>query len=355
MRRNRSNQLTVILSLLILFSGIVLPNLIYPMLDPFMEQITLLEVSAEGGSGIVFSGPPSLYPMDHYDTSNTRPLNSEERQLLISLGITDLLLSMMQSRNMQIEGMEQVFADRLLAAFEYLETNRDKDPPCFVIYACDIDMDGTDDLQCAVNLRGTLIFFLVLDEQWSKVVIPDDLASDDQPEEPVDPPTEETPDLSTTSPDGQSEISVPDSSDDLLTADGDTELPDDTGNQVSILPPDRLPLTEHYAIWAFSYNLTQEAFEANQNYLADSFRYIDLNFSHNYRYSFESLLMMQNGQNPKDDDIVYDSSYVLNPQIYSYDAYNYILYVYDLEDATRIIFYIDANSSACMGFIIQEL
>jgi len=350
MKRNWSNLVTLALAVVVLLSGIILPNMIYPLLDPFMEQITLLEVPSDSESSLVFSGPPSLYPMNLYNPENTRPINPEEEQLLTSLRIMDFLLSLMSRRGMPVLGMEAVYSDRLLSSFEYLETNSDKYLPCFVMNGCDIDNDGKVDLQCAVNQRGIVIFYLILNEQWSKVIITLENTNNQ-------PPASDTDGLDApTSNQGPTGL-APDSQNDNEPLDSD---PDNTTTSPPVQSPnsivsDRMPIAEHYAIWSFSYAVNIEALKINQIYLAKSFRQVDLNFCHNYRYSFDTLLLIQNGIIPEVDNTVYDSSMILNPQIYSYDKYNYVLYVYDLIDSTRLIFYIDALSQDCMGYIIQEL
>jgi hypothetical protein len=363
MIRKRSNLITLALATIIVLTGMLLPNMIYPMLDPFMEQITLLEVSGEGDTGIVFSGPPSLYPLDLYSTSDKRQLETEELHQLRTMGITDFLLGLMADRGMPIEGFEQQYGERLLTAFEYMSPQNDKDPPCFFIYACDIDADNVPDLHCAVNTQGRVIMFLVLNDQWSEIKVS---ALVDLNEPVIDQNNQGSPeeaplgaingmnDANNNQNDQAEAVGEPDNNTDGTgnageAGGGTVDLP------IDLLPGDRVPISEHYAIWSVSYSLIHQKAFAGQEFLTDSFNLIDLNFSYNYRYSFDTLVRAQSGLLPNTEESLPDSSYSLSPQIYTYDTYNYVLYVYDLAYNTRIIFYIDSHSLDCVGFIIQEL
>ena len=360
MIRKRSNLITLALATVIVLTGILLPNMIYPMLDPFMEQITLLEVSGEGDTGIVFSGPPSLYPLDLYSASDKRQLDNEELQQLRVLGITDFLLGLMADRGMPVEGFEQQYSERLLAAFEYMNPQNDKDPPCFFIYSCDIDADNVPDLHCAVNTQGRVIMFLVLNDQWSEIKVSTMIGFD----EPVVDPDSQG-DLEDTSDGAVDETNAADNNQNEADGDADNDGQNTNDAQengtgtidlpIDLLPGDRVPISEHYAIWSVSYSLIHQKALTGQEFLTDNFNLIDMNFSYNYRYSFEALVRAQSGLLPNAEEALPDSSYSLNPQIYAYDTYNYVLYVYDLADNTRIIFYIDSHSLDCVGFIIQEL
>ncbi|MCL2632115.1 MAG: hypothetical protein FWD45_03375 [Coriobacteriia bacterium] len=358
MKRQLHNLITILLTVAILTAGVVLPNLIYPMLDPYMEQIAILESSSEGDTGVIFSGPPPLYPMNLYDAENARPLSYDEQQYLRYIGITGFLLDMMQGRGMPIEGFDVEYSDRLLASFEYMETASESDLPFYVINGCDIDGDGQEDLQCAVSLRGVLIYCLILDDQWAKVVLTNEADAGDI--NPNDPGENEVPDDGTGVADNTAD--TPGNADQGDEANQTGETGEEgilDGSDQQTTPPwliERMPTDDHYAIWSVSFFIMQETEGSSQTYLARSFDRIDQYFRYTYRYSFQALLAAQTGVSPKPEDMELSSNMNLNPQTYTYayDRYNYVLYVYDLEDNTRIIFYIAANSNDCMGFIIQE-
>jgi hypothetical protein len=335
-KRDWSNLITMALTTVILVSGIALPNLIYPRLDNYRGQVRQLQNS---DTGIILGGLPSLYPWSLYDIGSTRPISVEERQRLMSKEVAETLLGIINDCGMPTGDHEELYRSRLLNSFRYLVSSEESESPCFVMPACDIDLDGVADLRCATSLSGEIISCLILNNRWTKMhLLPDDQTDENN---------------------GQ----IPDSGSDTDNSsenglDSNTSSEEKPGS-ISPFPPTfgREPTQEHHAIWSFSYSISRHANFSGQNLLADSFERIDLGFCYNYHYSFENLLRVQNGLSPKPDspelETVYGNSNLnLTPQEWPYDQY--VLYIYAFDDGGIMIIYISAESRDFVGFIIQS-
>ncbi|MDR2956770.1 MAG: hypothetical protein LBU61_01125, partial [Coriobacteriales bacterium] len=382
MKRDFSNLITLLLVSLILTAGILLPNLIYPELDPFMEQITQLSVSAEPDS-YVFQELVRLYPWDIYDPRDTSPLSDEDRQLLISRGVPELILADLAKRGLVVGSRELEYQERLLSSFVYLSPQDAADKDCYVLVDCDINYDGINDLRCAVDLEGDIVSFDILNVAFSKLVIdppevpdvPGNKPTDGLDAEPsTDPGDESQPDdqndgLSEGSIDtqdspqnenGQSTTNADDPATSSIDQD-DVPITSDTSTTEKPfinLPPisssiDRQPLDEYLAIWSFAYSITKDAGSANQLRLATFFRQIDLSFCYQYQYSFETYLWDSHGLSYPKDTASYNSNLRLEQQTYTYLNYwpytNFTLYVYDLPSEVRVILFINDRTGDCMG------
>jgi hypothetical protein len=286
---------------------------------------------------------------------------------------------MLGALGMPTQGLKAEMADRLLGSFYYLETSNEGEPPCLLIYGCDVDLDGEADLRCAVSMDGEVFDCLILSSRWSTLVVGlgdearPGLPDNDEGLEGAGPGTigggtgappsngmaDPTPGGADEAPDGDQDglgLIGADGVDgsDLGAADEALDGLDDDPAAATPPPAPTLnqPLIEHLAIWSFVCAVESQADEAGQGRLASSFRQIDLSFCARYQYSFEYWLADQQGKAPR-EDVIYNDRLKLEPQIWNYNQ-NYTLYISDLDSGVRVILYVDAGSGDCMGFTIQE-
>ena len=384
MKKDFSNYFTLLLTSLIIAAGIILPSLIYPLLDPFLGQTSQLEVPADSESSHVLDELFPLYPWNVYDIRDTAPLTYGDRQFLQERGVPDYLLTMLTIRSMPID--ESAYYEHILSSFTYLIPLNEMYPPCYVLVGCDIDQDGRPDIQCAVDLEGDIIDFQILNPQWAVIDLsflmePEDETKTDDTQsdggtlgsEAIDAGEGTNADVTAGSDStATTEPPIPVTNDpatpitDPNNQTGDKpaglEPDDDTGQEDSTpiqLPPitgsqiDLQPAEEDLAIWTFTFATTMEANRISQGFLARSFNQIDLYYCSRYTYSFQTFLVAKSGQIPEQDNLVYVNPLRMNPQ--SYSDVNNILIVYDLRASTRIILYVDARTGNCLGFNIQKL
>jgi len=397
MKRGWSNLLTLLLASLILIAGFILPSIIYPWLDPFMGNVTRLEAPAESFDDVEL--PPN-YPWDIYDASEKRPLTSAEQALLLDKNVPDFLIKAMGDRGMPTEDYYFEYYERILVSFLLMSSESEDNPSCFVLSDFDLDLDGRADFKCAASLDGDLIHFLILNNRWSELDIqlaPDDTEEDTSPngssEQPPDADEakegEADEDKSGEGVEGDGlgdegvggdaaggeggeggadgeggaggEVAQGPTAPGAVTpgadlvTDGDPDDDDDpSGTAIGEGPlgtPSNLRplLPEDRQIWYFAFAISQEASMGRQTALINSFRQIDMSFRYVYQQSFENYLREANGLQSIPDETVYTGER-LNPVEWKW--VDYTLKIFDLPQGSRIIFYIDPRSGACMGFSI---
>ena len=359
MSSRQSNLATLAFTALILLAGVLLPNFIYPLLDPYMNQVTELRAPSAGDS-LLFPNPVTLYPWDIYDPRDTTPLTTTDRQLLASRGVADFLLASLADRGMPIDGHEAEYRARLLESFVVLVPANGSDP-CFVLPEIDLDSDDTPDLQCAVSTEGDIIHLLFLDPAWSLVTLqpsPGDF-TEDKTGNPADGQTDSAgqanggnaaANQAATESNGQAANPAeanPDQQDVLDVATGD-----EPGDELVSNPAiDRQPPESDLAIWYSVYAVTVESESLNQEQLSEVFHRIDQHYGSIYGYSFKDWLNINSGLPPDKNPDIPDSSFRLQPVVWNYEIGN-SLTIFDLPGGARVILYINDKGN-CMGFNIQ--
>ncbi|MCL2883457.1 MAG: hypothetical protein FWF30_03185 [Coriobacteriia bacterium] len=176
MKKPHGNILTLLLAAVIIAAGVVLPPLIYPLMDQYSNKITQLQASDT--ASVVFQEPVSLYPWNVYDESRTRELYPSEVNTIIESKVPDFLLGFLLARGVDIDSNTD-FRESLLSSFRYLSVSGDRAEDCYVL-EMDLNGDGVPDLSCATDLNGNVISTIVLtdDYQTIQVALPASVSPD---------------------------------------------------------------------------------------------------------------------------------------------------------------------------------
>jgi hypothetical protein len=383
-----SNLLTLLISGVIIAGGFLLPTLLYPYLNRYInETVQLTHPSEETIAGHVFEEPVTLYPWDLYDENLLRPLTGAERSLLEEKGVPDFLISILRDHGMEVnaETDESGYRTNIINSFRFLEPRDSADRSCFVLADTDINADGQADLRCAVNLEGNIISLLFASREWDTVhvktpigvpfLMPDDEQTEGEQsegEELEDATTEtETTDPTEGSDAGETNADIgpgeegstegaPGEGDEETTGEDGTETTETPGNTGAADATDATqdgegtlaqskvehpPVEEDQYLWSFAYTASREAKVIGQEDLFLAFRQLELVYEYRYGYSYTMLLPVL----PAEPELLPDIEYLsLTPRVFATEEY--LLYIYDLPNGERLILYLDPTSLRCMGF-----
>ncbi len=302
---------TVALTAVIIAAGFMLPTLLYPYLDSYSDNLTVL-VSPEDDtiSSHVFEKPVTLYPWDIIDGSQLRGLTTYEMDTLQQSGVAELLVSNMQLRGMQQESDPNEYIQRILNDFRCLESSGSSEPGCFVLVDEDIDLDGEPDVRCAVDFDGTLISLLFVSQTWASL----DITA------PIAVSTEQTGETAGAG-----------------GAEGGGEMP-------------TRPSQEEENIWLFSYVISREALVVGQMEVFSVFRQLDLKYEERFKYPFINLISAASGiiEGLPEIELMTMTTHQLVTE-------NYDLRIYDFSDGTRLILYINPSNQYCDGFNLSTV
>jgi hypothetical protein len=361
-----SNLLTLLFTGIIIAGGFLLPTLLYPYLDFYLnETVQLAHPSEDTIAEHVFAEPVPLYPWNLYDANLLTPLAATERNLLEEKGIPGFLVATLRDYGMQIEEDDGSYRAQIINSFNYLDPESDAETGCFVLYDTDINADGQNDLRCAVNLSGNIISLVLLDDQWDSLRIegpigvvaeqPDDTLTTGEPPAGPDDGSEEGQGTEGTTTEGQ-DTEGPETGN-PNTGDPNAEDPnagEDDDNQGIIenpnangrpSPPINLPLEADQNLWSFAYTISREARLINQQGLFSAFRQLELNYDYRYGYPFTTLLPIKPAE---PENLPESDPAMLIPTVYT--ARDYRLYIYDLRDGERLVLYLNPLTLRCMGF-----
>ncbi|MDR2035149.1 MAG: hypothetical protein LBP91_00515 [Coriobacteriales bacterium] len=320
-----ANALTVLLTVIIIAGGFMLPTLTFPLLDSYSNRsIQLTSPSDDMISGHIFEEPVTLYPWNIYDEARTRKLTVVEMAQLDQSGVIDLLISTMQHHSIALGYRYEVYQERILSSFHWLEPVSASDAGCFVMVEADIDFDGNPDASCAVDLNGNLISLLFVSDTWGALRLTDPIAV---PPEQAQVNAEGSGNAPTSSPAGETPALQ--------------NLPSAPNGS----PVDYLPLQEDESIWLFSYVLSREALIAGQSDVYYTFRQLDLYYEERFAYPYINLI-------PAPPDYV-ETLPNIEPIAITYDNLstdNYLHKIYDFANGTRLILYINPLTQNCDGF-----
>jgi hypothetical protein len=367
-----SNLLTLLFTGVIIAGGFLLPTLLYPYLDSYLnETVHLVHPSEDTIAEHVFAEPVPLYPWNLYDANLLTPLSIADRNLLEEKGIPEFLVATLRDCGMQTEEDEGSYRTQIINSFNYLDPESDAETGCFVLYDTDINADGQSDLRCAVDLSGNIISLILLDDQWDSLRIqapigvaiaeePDDtLTTGELPTGPDD-GTGEGQGTEGTATEGQEtegpgtgDPSAGDPSAGGPNA-GDPNAGEDDNNQNMIEDPNanggpsqliNLPIEDDQSLWSFAYTISREARLINQQSLFSAFRQLELNYDYRYGYPFTTLLPIKPAE---PEDLPESEPAMLIPTALT--ARDYRLYIYDLHDGKRLVLYLNPSTLRCMGF-----
>lgn len=341
-RRNYlSTALTILLAAAIIVAGFVTPSMLYSVIDTDRGTLTrLADPDSEDVSLHVFDEPVSLYPWNLYSFENTSDLSYSDRNFLYEHNVPQMLITAMTVYGMDVNLLQspteqtsaEYVAELIVDAFSFLLTDAENYQGCYVIYALDINSDGTPDLRCAVDQSGVIISMIFLSPPW----VPSADAVGQNPEatgEGGAAPTDATP------PAGG--VAAPDNA----SPEGETTTPPDGTTMASEEYPhyalvldglERAPVGEELALWSFTHLIALSAAENGQVLLGEAATTLDTGFTERYANS-ESASKSQ-GYSP-------------TPTVFATEEY--ALYIYDLPTGVRFILYYDTEESRCVGFNLQ--
>jgi hypothetical protein len=374
-----SNLLTLVATGVIIAGGFLMPTLLYPYLDFYLnETVQLARPSENTIAEHVFAEPVPLYPWNLYEADLLKPLSVVDRNLLEERGIPEFLVATLRDYGMQMEEDEDIRRTQIINSFNYLDPESDAEIGCFVLYDEDIDADGRSDLRCAVDLNGNIISLIFVDEQWDSLRI----------EAPIGVAVAERPDNN-----GQTMVETPNGPDDSsgegndivegenpenpdVTGEDDTtttgENPDENGDPNGSGDPSRdpngngsedpdangntngngnptqpinLPVGDDQYLWSFAYAISREARLINQQSLFSAFRQLELNYDYRYGYPFTRLLPIQPAE---PENLPASELMMLTPTTFT--ERDYQLHIYDLPDGERLVLYLNPLTLRCMGF-----
>ena len=305
-----SNLITLLMTAVIISGGFLLPTMAHPYLDNYQKEIIRLAPAEFTPEEHFFENPVVLYPWTVYDKPQLRTLSvltPGQREFLTQSGVPSFLLAFMRDHGLETTGPDALYHARILNSFYYLEPRASNERACYVLADIDINNDDVADLRCAVNLAGDIISLLLTPAWDISIESPIKLVADEEPGTDTD---------------------------------EDDEKPS---------PPEYRPLREEYNIWSFAYAASREALVSSldsQRTLFVTFRQLDLHYESLYGYPYVLLL-----PNPAlDEEGLPPVTYApLAPhRILTTDQY--LLYVYTLPSAERLILYLDLDTRKCLGF-----
>jgi hypothetical protein len=163
-----NNILTVLLAALIVLAGFASPNLLYPVLDPYHDDIVTL--SSDTGPMLelhVFDEPVSLYPWNLYDPASVRTITSVERDMLRLRNVPHFLLQVAEGFGLDIKWDDLSQLESYIAnSFVYMNTDAQNESGCYLLPELDINNDGIIDLRCAADVDGNIISMAALTQVW---------------------------------------------------------------------------------------------------------------------------------------------------------------------------------------------
>jgi hypothetical protein len=383
-----SNLLTVLFTGVIIAGGFLLPTLLYPYLDLYLnETIQIDRPSSETVSDRVFKEPITLYPWNLYDEERLRLLTTMERSLLEGRGVPDFLLATLRDHGLEMEMDEESYLTQIINSFRFLDPQDSAEQGCFVLIDADVDADSRPDFRCAVDLDGDIISLLFSSRQWDTV----------QPEMPigmlpVTPGDEQTPAEEQTDAENPDAIgaegdegtgtgtdtdtdaetdadtggtnagagpgglgadgtnNVDNGADDTKEADpantGTTENDNDPATPFIVEHP---PVEEDRYLWSFAYATAREANLIGQQNLFSAFRQLELIYEYRYDYPYTALIPVQ----PTEPEVLPEIDYIsLTPTPFATEEY--LLHIYDLPSGERLVLYLNPTSLRCMGFDLLQ-
>jgi hypothetical protein len=366
-----SNLLTLLATSAIIVGGFLLPTLLYPYLDFYLnETVQLTRPSDDTIAEHVFAEPVPLYPWNLYDANLLRPLTAVERNLFEERGIPEFLVATLRDCGMRMEEDEGNHRAQIINSFQYLDPASDAEVGCFVLYDADIDADGQSDLRCAVDLTGNIISLIFVDEQWDslRVEAPIGVASAEKPDdngqtmvetpngpddgsetgEDIEGENTENPDVTgeddTTTTTGEN----PDENGDPSgngNPGGDPNANENTNGNGDPPQPISQPVEQDQYLWSFAYIISREARLINQQSLFSAFRQLELNYDYRYGFPFTRLLPIQPAE---PEDLPESELMMLTPTMFT--ERDYQLHIYDLPDGERLVLYLNPLTLRCMGF-----
>jgi hypothetical protein len=356
--------LTLILSAAIIAIGFALPGLIYPYIDSYNNSFVQLSRPTESTPALAPPEEPILLPpWDTYKESRLSTLSDEELSKLEASGAADYLISVMRDRGMRMPQNTSYYQNKILNDFRRLDPEVAGDPRFFVLYAEDLNTDGTSDFRCAFDYDGKLITWNLLSSEWENVQLNAPIAIMDASSNSAGEGTaNEASNLS--EPDGSGAESDPPTDNNEATneedpngtspqdPDNDTTNNSSNGSNSNNPPPSSImrPVGEEMSLWAFSYATSREAHNYNQMDVFNAFRQLDIYYALRYSYSFDKLL-----PNPLTEPEVFpkDPLYALSTPDY-YTTEEYRLKIYRLGTGAKLILYINRSNDNCVGFNLQQ-
>jgi hypothetical protein len=374
-----SNLLTLLFTGIIIAGGFLLPTLLYPYLDLYLnETIRIDPPSPETVSDRAFKEPITLYPWNLYQEERLRLLTAMERSLLEERGVPDFLVATLRDHGLEMEMDEDSYRTQIINSFRFLDPQDSAEQGCFVLIDVDVDADGREDFRCAVDLDGDIISLLFSSRQWDTVQIktpigmPPITPEDEQTptEGPAgDPADVENPVATETGEDENTGVGVDpegmgadsegtegadangtSDANDVKEADttnaGTTEGSDDDATPFVVEHP---PVEEDQHLWSFAYATAREADVIGQQNLFAAFRQLELIYEYRYSYPFTMLLPVQ----PTEPEVLPEIDYIsLTPMPFATEEY--LLYIYDLPSGERLVLYLNPTSLRCMGFDLLQ-
>jgi hypothetical protein len=372
-----SNLVTLLVTGIIIAIGFLLPTLLYPYLDFFLnETVQLARPSRDPIAEHVFPEPVPLYPWNLYDASLLEPLSSSERNTLEDRGIPGFLVATLRDYGLRLEDEDGSYYTRILNSFSFLNPADSAEPGCFVLYDTDLDLDGINDFRCAIDTSGNIISLIFVNDRLDTLQIEapigvatvDDIKDDDTPEtttgnngdenglntnpnetETTSPNSEGKDPAGQNNPEQDNGTDSPgqDTTDSKNTTGDQDEDPDkDPNNETPPTPPvTPLPLDEDRYLWSYVYAISREARLINQQNLFSAFRQLEMNYESRYNYPFTMLLPIQPAEPESFPDVEFS---ILTPTVFA--TRDYLLYIYDQPDGKRLILYLDSKTMHCRGF-----
>jgi len=256
---------------------------------------------------------------------------------------------------MPLEHSYDLYVQRILSDFRYLEAFGTGEPGCFVLVNADISLDGEPDVRAAVDLSGNIISLLFISETWSSLRLtaplmlsPEPPAEDNDSAEPAD-----ELDANNQKDEGLGDDSFGGEADD----DGDA---DDGNGGAAVLPStpppspntqvDFRPLLEDENLWLFAYVISREALMVGQESVFTVFRRLDLGYEERFGYPFVNLIAP-----PAQFEEILPQVDMLSVTTHELTTVNHVLKIYDFSDGTRLILYINSSTQYCDGFNISTV
>ncbi|MDR1185027.1 MAG: hypothetical protein LBK67_09555 [Coriobacteriales bacterium] len=362
-----SNLMTVLLTGVIIAGGFLVPTLLYPYLDLYLNETIQIDRPSSGTvSDRAFKQPITLYPWNLYEEDRLRLLTTMERNLLEERGVPGFLVATLRDHGLEMKLDEESYRTQIIISFRFLDPQDSAEQGCFVLIDADVDADERADLRCAVNLDGDIISLLFSSRQWDTVQIeapigmPITTPGDEQTpaegeatgENPATIGTEGNEGAGTdtnaggTTSTGTEGKEDTDDSKDTTTTDAGTPETDETPTPAIV---EHLPVEEDQYLWSFAYATSREANMIGQRELFSAFRQLELIYEYRYGYPFTAQLPVRPTEPEELPEIDYIS---LTPTPFATEEY--LLYIYDLPNGERLVLYLNPTSLRCMGFDLLQ-